>query len=577
MSSSSLPNIVFIVADQMKWSALRMYSEIGIETPSLERLAKEGVRFEHGITPHPLCVPARVSMMTSRYAHSTGSRRNETLMPPGELHAFRIWKELGYSTGLIGKNHCFEEPSDIELIDVLCELPHLGPPTRGIVGPTRGMDWVVPEDVIRASHETRMNMPEQSPGISYAVTDHDLEGYSTNAITSQSEAFIERAASGDRFDGAEPNADDPPPFALFVSYPDPHHPLEIPRKYAEMVPPESITLPPLREGEFSGPDTPERNQVLYEILGLQYDNADDIRNAIAVYLAMSRMVDDGVGRILDKLDELGLRENTIVVFTADHGDFAAEHNMLGKGGVFYDALVRVPYIVSWPGGGVPQDVVDDSMVNTIDVLPTLLQLSGVADFTQSPPVREGDELEPAGPRMTMALESDVITSETLRRFQGKPVPTVTSAEPRIAAYSEYGTGGPPFTMELLKQMPVTNGFATVIDSLWMREAEGRRKMVRTREWKYVTDPDDRPTGAVGQEDGESATRNGDELYDLINDPWELKNVAGDPANVVVVSNMRALLGDWMMATEDPNPVPLPVTIGRQTRPWFVKKESPGRW
>ena len=103
MSTSSRPNVIFIVADQMKWNTLRMYSDIGTETPSLERLPAEGVRFENGVTPHALCVPARVSMMTSRYAHSTGAHRNETLMPTDQLHAFRIWKDLGYSTGLIGK------------------------------------------------------------------------------------------------------------------------------------------------------------------------------------------------------------------------------------------------------------------------------------------------------------------------------------------------------------------------------------------------------------------------------------------------------------------------------------------
>ncbi len=116
------PNVVFILSDQMKWSALRMYSEIGIETPGLERLAAEGVRFENAVTPHPLCVPARISMMTSRYSHSTGSRRNETLMPPGQLHAFRIWKEMGYTTGLFGKNHCFVQQSDLATLDVRCEM-----------------------------------------------------------------------------------------------------------------------------------------------------------------------------------------------------------------------------------------------------------------------------------------------------------------------------------------------------------------------------------------------------------------------------------------------------------------------
>jgi arylsulfatase A-like enzyme len=573
LTTSSQPNVIFIVADQMKWNTLQMYSEFGIEAPSLERLASEGVRFENGVTPHPLCVPARVSMMTSRYAHSTGARRNETLMPPGELHAFRIWKDLGYSTGLIGKNHCFVEPSDLETLDVLCELPHLGQKRRGITGPTRGMDWVVDEETLQASSATRTNMPEQSPTISYAISEHDLEGYTTNAITSQSEAFIERAVAGDRFDGSDPDAENVDPFALFVSYPDPHHPLEAHRKYADMIPPESVKFPPQREGEFDGPEVPERNKVLKEILGLQYDSEEDAKAAVAVYLAMTRMVDDAVGRLLDKLDELGQRENTIVVFTADHGDFAGEHGMIGKGGLFYDAMIRVPYIVSWPAGGVPENVVDSSPVNTIDLVPTILQLSGVVDFTESPPLVEGDELAPAGPRVAAQFESDLINPETLRRFQGRPLPTVTSAAPRAACYSEYGTGGPPFTLELLNQIPATNGFSTVIDSLWMREAEGRRKMVRTVDWKYVTDPDE---GPINMDPASSTSRKGDELYDLRNDPWELTNIATDPANVGVISTMRALLNEWMMETEDPNPVPLPVVIGRQKRPWFSNGTAPSQ-
>ena len=536
----SYPNVVLIMADQMKWSALRMYSEIGVETPSLERLAAEGVRFEHAITPHPLCVPARVSMMTSRYAHSTGCRRNQTLMPPGQLHAYRIWKELGYTTGLIGKNHCFEHPSDLELMDVRCELP---------VGQTKGMPWVVPEDVIRASDATRLNMPEQSPAISYAVTEHPLDGYATNAITTQAEAFIERAAQGDTFGGS--------PFALFVSYPDPHHPLEIHKTYADMVAAESVKLPLTRDGEFDDPDMPERNRVLYGILGLDHDRDDDVRNAIAVYLAMGRMIDDGVGRILDKLESLRMRDDTIVIFTSDHGDFAGEHNMIGKGGVFYDSLVRVPFVVSWPGGGVPKGEVDSSLVNIIDILPTVLQLGGVADFMQQPDMREGDDLPAAGPRVLSNNGSQLITPETLRRLQGKPLPTVTAAPPRAAEFSEYGAGGPPFTMEMLDLLPARNGFATLLASLWSREAEGRRKMVRTRRWKYITDPDE---GPVTWEAGTSGARKSDELYDLVADPWELRNVAREPANAGVISEMRALLGDWMMQTEDADPVPLPVTI-----------------
>ncbi len=565
MTKTKHPNVIFIIADQMKWSALRMYSDIGIETPSLERLASEGVRFEYGITPHPLCVPARVSMMTSRFAHSTGARRNETLMPAGELHAFRIWKELGYTTGLIGKNHCFIQESDLDLLDVRLELSHRGLSQGDYLGEdasTQGMEWVVPRDVITESHSSRDGIKGGSGGGNFVVSDHDLAGYSSSAIPTQIESFLERVVDGEVFDGNGGTGKQTKPFAIQVSFPDPHSPNEVPQKYADMVPPSSIDLPPTREGEFDDPSVPERNRVLYEMLKLEGKSEEDVRNIVGTYLAMTRFVDDGIGRIIDKLDELGIRDNTIIVFTADHGDFAGEHNMFGKGGVYYDSLVRVPYIVSWLGGGVPQGVVDDSPVSTIDLLPTILQLSGVADFMTSPHQEQGQDYPPAGPRLLAEVNSDIITSESLRRLQGKPLPTVTNAPSRTAAFSEYGTGGPAFTMEMLMRLPESSGSAAVMDSLWAREAEGRRKMVRTRDWKYVTDLSN---SSSSESDASTAFAN-DELYDLKNDPWEHTNVAHDAKNVGVISNMRALLIDWMLDTEDYNPVPLPTVIGRGSKP-----------
>ncbi|MEX0760949.1 MAG: sulfatase-like hydrolase/transferase [Dehalococcoidia bacterium] len=490
----SQPNVLFIMADQMKATASTLYSEIGAETPSLARLSREGVRFQNAVTPHPLCVPARTSVMTSRYPHSTGCRRNETLMPAGEPHAFSIWKEAGFVTGLIGKNHCYDRQEDLCLFDVRCEIGHRG---LSAGGETHGMEWVRPIDAINAAHATRRDMPWQSPRVSYAVTDYPVEDYSTALVTAQTERFLE-----DHTDQ---------PFALWVSYPDPHEPYEVPRQYADMFPPEKGKLPPYREQEFADGSAPERNRVLHRILGME-NAEDDVRRMIGVYLAMVRFVDDGVGRILDVLERLGLRDNTIVVFTSDHGDFMGEHHMAVKGGVFYDCLTRVPLIVSWPGR-VPQGEVDDSMVNTVDILPTLLRPQGL---------------------------------DVPRRMQGAPLPTVTDAEPREAAFSEYGAGGPPFTMADLEMLPEPHGYQTLIDTLWAREAEGRRKMVRTRRWKYVHDP----MGDL------------DELYDLSADPWELTNVAGDPGNGNVVSEMRKLLAGWMIQTEDPEPVQLPETTGR---------------
>ena len=228
---------------------------------------------------------------------------------------------------------------------------------------------------------------------------------------------------------------------------------------------------------------------------------------MASYFGMVRFIDDALGQILDKLADLGLWENTIVVFCSDHGDFMGEHAMQCKGGVFYDSLTRVPLILSWPGQ-VAAGVVDGSMVNLIDVVPTLLSLQGL-----TPP----------------------------RAMQGMPLPTVTETAPRDATFSEYGSGGPLFTLADLEKQPKPWGRKTLIDTLQWREAAGRCKMVRTPEWKYVHD-------SMGDRD---------ELYDLLNDPHESENVVEEEQYSGVLAELRLRLADWSIDTEDSPLVPLP--------------------
>lgn len=562
MTSQSRPNVLFIMADQMKWSILRMYSEIGIEMPTLEKLAAEGVRFERAITPHPLCVPARTAVMTSRYPHSTGCRRNETLMPEGEVHAFRIWKEAGYVTGLIGKNHCFVRDEDLSLFDVRCEISHRGLPKGGYAGENignTGMDWAVPEPEIDAGHTVRENLREQaqSPRIAYAVTDNDEQQYGSSVIATQVESFLDQYSNGEWQDG------DSQPFALWASFPDPHEPFEVPRRYADMFPPEAVKLPPQRDDEYTDGTAPERNRVLAAMMRQDEDSEEHRRGVVSVYQAMTRFVDDSIGRIVDKLEELGLRENTIIVFTADHGDFMGEHRMAVKGGVFYDCLVRVPLIVSWPGGGVPVGEVESSPVNTVDILPTLLKLQGLAGFDEAEDLPDNGSKQIPEEHFNpdhIWRQDGTLTRSVERRMQGTPLPTVTDTPARNAAFSEYGTGGPPFTMKMLEELPKPWGYRSIIESLWAREAEGRRKMVRTERWKYVHDP--MATGATLTSGSDGGPGDIDELYDLEKDPWELHNLAHLPEYSPVISAMRLKLADWMIETEDFVPVPLPRQIGR---------------
>ena len=489
MSAGELPNVILIMTDQQKATASHLYGNSFCRTPSMERLADEGVLFEHAFTPHPLCVPARVSLWTSQYPHSHGSRRNETFMPAWAVHAFQLWKEVGYHNGLIGKNHCFQRRQDLALFDTWCEISHGGLPPNA---ETRGMSWFRPLEGVRAAHALRREMAPQNPHFWYATSDFPLEDYSTGLIAGQTVRFLEQHRQE--------------PFALWVSFPDPHEPWVVPQRYASLFPPDRIELPPWREGEFDG-RAPERNRVLVQMLGIAKDPLPDVYGLMGAYYGMVRFIDDAVGQIVDALDELGLRERTIVVFCSDHGDFMGEHGMQCKGGVFYDCLTRVPLIVSWPGQ-TPAGRREESMVNLTDVVPTFLRLQGL-------------EVPPS--------------------MHSRGLPALTDAQPRDAAFSEYGAGGPPFRMADLARMPRPYGRRTLIQSLQWREAEGRRKMVRTREWKYVHDP-------MGDRD---------ELYDLVNDPWELENVVDDPAHGDVVAALRVRLLDWSVQTEDARPVPLP--------------------
>ncbi len=482
------PNIVVIMADQLKAKALRLYWGGACPTPALEKLAGEGVLFENAFTPHPLCVPARVSLWTAQYACTHGARRNQTFMPADARHAFKIWKGAGYHLALIGKNHCFEQPDDLALFDTWCEISHRGLPDSA---ECRGLPWFRPREKVDLAHSVRRHMPWQSPKVSYAVSDYGLDDYSTGLIAGQTERFLAERGSE--------------PFVLWVSFPDPHEPYEASGHYTSMTHTEDIELPPWRPEALEG--VPERNRLLHEMLGVEEADTGHLRETMRVYYANLRFIDDAVGRIMHSLEENGQRERTIVVFCSDHGDFMGERRMTVKGGVFYDCLTRIPLIVSWPGR-LPQNLRDDSPVSLVDVVPSLFSLQGMA---------------------------------IPRSMQGRPLPTVTAAPARDAAFSEYGAGGPLFTRADLERAPRPFGYRTLIQSLQWREAEGRRKMVRTVDWKYVHDP----MGDL------------DELYDIKNDPWELTNLAGDSSYDGVARRLRDRLLEWSILHEDAHPVSLP--------------------
>ena len=296
MAQPKPPSVLIVMTDQQKATASHLYGSPFGETPSMQRLMENGTLYDLAFTPHPLCVPARCAFWCSQYAHTTGCRRNETLMPSGAPHAMNIYKVAGFRLGLIGKNHCFAQPEDLALFDTLLELGH---------GGASGADWGRTEESIREASRARRELVDQNPRFGYATTDAPLEDQTTGLVTAQSIKFLEEHAAQ--------HADQP--FVLWASYPDPHEPWVAPEEYAAMFR-DKVQLPPWRDAEF-GEDSnaPERNKVLHHMLGVESDKPDDVLELLACYYGMMRCVDDALGRLLDTLERLGLDEDTIVVFT----------------------------------------------------------------------------------------------------------------------------------------------------------------------------------------------------------------------------------------------------------------------
>lgn len=487
MTTNTRPDAIIIMVDQMKATASTIYSEYGVKTPGLERLAALGVTYQNATTPVPLCVPARAAMWTAKYSHNTGCFNNKMPIQKGMSHAAKWWKAAGYNTALIGKNHCFNDQVDRDFFDVWCEIEHFGLKDRfPDDNSPRGMDWVESEDNVTQAHRVRNDMPASAHGGSagHAVTDFEHRHYSTGLLSNQFDAYVRQQQD---------------PYALWLSFPDPHYPYEVPRAYYDRAKAQTINLPP--PGPVPGPDLPDRNRVLNNLLRWPDESLDDLREAVTCYLANVLFIDDAINRLLDTLEETGKLANTILVFCSDHGDYAGEFQTMTKGGTFYDCMVRVPMILSAPDQ-VPAGQVEHSPVSLLDIIPTIFALQGI----ELPHAVDGQKMVP-----------------------------VKGAKAQTYGYSLYGAGGPDFMLSDHEKMPVKRGRSAFLSTGQQREMAGKRAMVRSPEWKFVHD-------SMGDLD---------ELYSLVDDPFEHHNLAGKTKYAEIETQLADALEKWRRPKEDP--------------------------
>jgi arylsulfatase A-like enzyme len=401
---NSRPNILLITTDQHRADCYS-FARPDIRTPHLDRLAKRGTRFDRCYCPGPLCQPARASILTGMLPHTHGVRDNGIDLPDDmvERGFAQQLSNAGYRTGFLGKAHLgtqftFEKTGRPE-----CRYSHAdyGP---GWHGPYMGFDyvelfidgtvkwpyWEPPQGL----HFTDWLFSAGDGAEKNRLYDSGLRpesGAQQTHIPDLPLPWHHSTWLGDRATSYIEDHDGDDPFALWVSFPDPHHPFDAPDPYGRMYDPADVNLPFHYQLDLdrrpwwheasltSKPQTTAEFQAIRENLSRQKQVTEEqLRDITANYFGMISLVDHNIGRIMDALAHKGILDDTIILFTSDHGEFLGDHGLLFKGPMFYDSLTRVMLLAAGPG--VEEGKVVTDVVSTVDIAPTVADIGGAEIF-----------------------------------------------------------------------------------------------------------------------------------------------------------------------------------------------------
>jgi arylsulfatase A-like enzyme len=476
-------NILFVMTDQFRADCLSCAGHPVVRTPNLDALAGEGVRFSNAFVQSAVCGPSRMCYYTGRYPHATRSPWNEVPLPADERTMGHYFSDAGYRATLCGKTHYVADPFD---------LPK-GDPGRDVIqhrtlagleewelNDGKGAGWQrylaekgYPADIVE--NPFKVQMPDDAEGVDPSAYPLYLkaEDHDTAFNTNRAIAFMEDA--GDR------------PWFLHLSYFRPHLPIVAPDPYHRMYDPADSPEPNRDPSELENPH-PLHVPYRIERRSLDYDKEAVWRQRRATYYGLITEIDDHLGRLFAWMKERDLWENTLILFTSDHGEYVGDHWMFEKE-LFYDEAYRVPFIVRDPRSQADgrRGAVEEAFVESVDVVPTFLEAAGI----DPSPAIQGRSL----------------------------VPLLQGAKPdgwRGEVYADWDYR-----------------FYWTPKKLGIPPEKCRGWMVRDTEFNYWH-------------------FNGvpDVLFDLKKDPKELRNVAEDPAYSEVVQRYRVKLMDWRMTNED---------------------------
>lgn len=368
MASIRRPNVVLLYTDQQRWDTLRCGGNPHILTPNLDALAAGGAVFTRAYCNNPVCMPSRQSLLSGQYPSALGTTTNGIEMPESVLTLHKVLKLYGYHTANIGKlhfkNHATRDHREAHPDYGFDELVLSDEPGCYEDAYIRWVREQAPAEVenCRCTSPpavTHNRIEKQPRGTEEPYVFEGPEDLTHTAFVAAETARYIRAHAGR-------------PFFVIAGFYAPHAPVNPPRRFVDLYDPASLPAPLMNPGE--------------NRLALTDERWKEIK---AYYYALVSHIDDQVAVILDALDETGVRENTLVLFTSDHGDHLGDHGCVAKGPPGYDSCARVPLIVSCPGR-MPPGQTRGELVEGVDIAPTVLDFCGI----QVPPIMQGRSFRP---------------------------------------------------------------------------------------------------------------------------------------------------------------------------------------
>lgn len=439
---SKRPNFLFIVTDQHRADHLGCYGNTIVRTPHIDAIAGNGQLWDRFYVANPICMPNRASIMTGRMSSLHGARHNGIPLSRDHTTFVELLKDAGYRTGLIGKSHLqgftglpatnqFQPDPQLhtprpELRDAYKNNRHSSdydlevvpkwnrPLAERIDGDFYGFEHVeiAADHGDAASGDYLLWARSQDPGFDQlvgpenALPDNRIvapqawrtavpeELYSTSWIADRAQEWVKDRAKDDA------------PFYLQMSFPDPHHPFTPPGRYWNLYDPQDIPLPAsfgkgdlppirtMREAMEKGTD-PRDNQNPFSV------TEDEARALIALTYGSITMIDDAIGRVLAQLQASGLADNTVVIFTSDHGDYMGDHGLMLKLLLHYQGVIRVPFI--WQDPALSQTgTANSGLGSSIDISATILARAGIQPFNGI----QGRDLLSTDPPEAIIVEED---------------------------------------------------------------------------------------------------------------------------------------------------------------------------